>query len=269
MSLGATSLLHEAYLDLSERDGSDVPRPPALHGLRRPGDARPDHRLRPQPPGPEARRAVRADGARHRCGRSPWPTGPRARAGSATRSTSWPASTPSWPRSWTSSSSAASPSTEIAAMKGISERTVQRHWQKARLYLHAPSATRRSAREPADAMRPRPIATAGSGQPAISTRRSTCRPKRAPRGWRRIRGEPARAGGRDRRLLAEYEALEQRPTFSKARLRWQPTARRPDRACSVGAYRLVSSRSATAAWARLAGRAHRRPVRRSASPSSC
>jgi DNA-directed RNA polymerase specialized sigma24 family protein len=25
---------------------------------------------------------------------------------------------------------------EIAAMKGISERTVQRNWQKARIYLH-------------------------------------------------------------------------------------------------------------------------------------
>ena len=26
--------------------------------------------------------------------------------------------------------------TEIAAMRGASERTVQRHWEKARLYLH-------------------------------------------------------------------------------------------------------------------------------------
>jgi RNA polymerase sigma factor (sigma-70 family) len=26
--------------------------------------------------------------------------------------------------------------TEIAAMRGLSERSVQRHWQKARLYLH-------------------------------------------------------------------------------------------------------------------------------------
>lgn len=25
---------------------------------------------------------------------------------------------------------------EIAAMKGVSERTVQRHWEKARIYLH-------------------------------------------------------------------------------------------------------------------------------------
>jgi DNA-directed RNA polymerase specialized sigma24 family protein len=25
---------------------------------------------------------------------------------------------------------------EIAAMRGVSERTVQRHWEKARLYLH-------------------------------------------------------------------------------------------------------------------------------------
>jgi DNA-directed RNA polymerase specialized sigma24 family protein len=25
---------------------------------------------------------------------------------------------------------------EIAAMRGVSERTIQRHWEKARLYLH-------------------------------------------------------------------------------------------------------------------------------------
>ena len=25
---------------------------------------------------------------------------------------------------------------EIAAMRGVSERTVQRHWEKARIYLH-------------------------------------------------------------------------------------------------------------------------------------
>ena len=86
---GATTLLHEAYLDISGRDGGGLPRPRALHGLRGAGDARPDHRLRAQPPGPEARRRVRDHLARR-------PTSPTARRraassrGSATRSTSSP-----------------------------------------------------------------------------------------------------------------------------------------------------------------------------------
>ena len=49
LTLGATTLLHEAYLDLSQpRRG--VPRPRALLRLCRARDARPDHRLRARAP---------------------------------------------------------------------------------------------------------------------------------------------------------------------------------------------------------------------------
>ena len=68
-TLGTTTLLHEAYLEHLRPRGHALPRPRALHGLRGQGHARPDHRLRAEPAGPEARRRIRDH--RHRRRRRP------------------------------------------------------------------------------------------------------------------------------------------------------------------------------------------------------
>ena len=49
------------------------------------------------------------------------------------------------PRSWTSKFFCGFSFAEIAAMRDVSERTVQRSWEKARLYLHHAIAAARSA----------------------------------------------------------------------------------------------------------------------------
>ena len=91
--------------------------------------------------GAEARRRPRHHLARHADGGDSRRAGD-ARATSVRRSTSWPSSSPSSPTSSTSSSSAASAVAEIAAMRGVSERTVQRQWEKARLLLFRALAAR-------------------------------------------------------------------------------------------------------------------------------
>ena len=85
-------------------------------------------------PCPEARRRVRADYIRHRrrgvryADESP-PT-------SATRSTRLPGAEPSLAELVELKFFCGFKFAEIAAMPGVCERTVQRHWRKARIYLH-------------------------------------------------------------------------------------------------------------------------------------
>ena len=64
--LGATTLLHEAYLAICDRSGRGIPRPRALHGLRGARHARADHRRRAGPPGAEARGRPVSHHAGHR-----------------------------------------------------------------------------------------------------------------------------------------------------------------------------------------------------------
>ena len=135
VTLGATTLLHEAYLDISDRERRRVSRPQPVHGLRLPRDARADHRLRAPPPGAEARRRVRD----HR--RSP-PTSPDAGADAdelarRQRGAGWLEATDArLARIVDLKFFCGFSFVEIAAMLGVSERTVQRDWEKARIYLH-------------------------------------------------------------------------------------------------------------------------------------
>ena len=54
ITMGATTLLHEAYLDLSAGRTAAFPDRTALSEVRLPGNARSGHRLRPKPTGTEA-----------------------------------------------------------------------------------------------------------------------------------------------------------------------------------------------------------------------
>ncbi len=71
MSVSATTLLHEAYLNIAGPGGSALSRSRAVHGVCRAGDAPPDHRSRAEPPGRQARRPVRNHVAPHRHRREP------------------------------------------------------------------------------------------------------------------------------------------------------------------------------------------------------
>ena len=64
--LGVTTLLHEAYLSISGKEGTVFVDHAALHGLRGPRHARADHRRRAAAAVREAGRAVRDHLARHR-----------------------------------------------------------------------------------------------------------------------------------------------------------------------------------------------------------
>ena len=86
ITISATTLLHEAYLDNAAREGT-------------PRDARPHHRLRATATGPDARWPVRNHLARRRRPRTS-STIARSRS-SATRSTSWRRWRRRWPRCWT------------------------------------------------------------------------------------------------------------------------------------------------------------------------
>ena len=135
-ALGATSLLHEAYLDIAQREGLAFPdrarfltyaarvmRGLIIDGLRsrqarKRGGGFEITSIDGKDVGGAARRAM-----------------PRRSSGSARRSTSSPPWSRRSRRSSTSSSSAVSPSPRSRASAGSSERTVQRHWDKARIYL--------------------------------------------------------------------------------------------------------------------------------------
>ena len=132
VTLGATTLLHEAYLDISGREGAAFPdrnrfmgyASRVMRGLiidyarsrqaQKRGGAVRDH----------------VDGHRRR--RRGGPDAGPARRSSATRSTSSTPSTRGWRGSSTSSSSAASRSPRSPRCMDVSERTVQRDWEKAR-----------------------------------------------------------------------------------------------------------------------------------------
>jgi RNA polymerase sigma factor (TIGR02999 family) len=65
---------------------------------------------------------------------------------------------------------------EIAAMRGVSERTVQRQWEKARLFLH---------RTMSEGAKPSRTPPGGAPSARISTWRSIFRRRTATAGWRR------------------------------------------------------------------------------------
>ena len=124
-------------------------------------------------------------------------------------------------------------------MRGVSERTVQRHWEKARIYLHRAIRDATSSRDRARraCLATQPGALAG-GQSAISTRRSSSAADErdawlaalrgaGPGARRRRRGAARRAHGARRRRL---------PRSAAAAPASGGVARRPD----VGAYTLVS-----------------------------
>lgn len=134
VTLGATSLLHEAYLDLSRVDGNRFP-----------------DRQRFMAYAARVMRGLIIDYARHR------QTQKRGGKFELTTISTDVADSVSDTRELTEVSAALDELAkvdpdladvvdlkffcgfsfaEIAAMKGISERTVQRNWQKARLYLH-------------------------------------------------------------------------------------------------------------------------------------
>ena len=111
---------------------------------------------------------------------------------------------------------------EIAAMQHVSERTVQRHWEKARL-----CCSTRCDRRDAPGRRSAVIAArAGSGSAAASTRRSSWRRPSAQPGWRRSSAASPR--------LADERGGAARPSTmptlaeasSKARRRCRPRRRR-------------------------------------------
>ena len=133
VTLGATSLLHEAYLNLSRREAAfpDQHRFMAyaarvMRGLIIDYAA--------QPPGAEAWRKIRADGDQYRCRRAAGEATDLAQVSDAldelAKIDALLAEVVDL-KFFCGFSFA-----EIAAMKGVSERTVQRNWQKARLFLH-------------------------------------------------------------------------------------------------------------------------------------
>lgn len=134
VSLGATSLLHEAYLDLSHVDGAKFPDRQHFMGYAA-----------------RVMRGLVIDYARHRQAQK------RGGKFELTSITTDVADVAANPQELSDIGAAldelagVDPAladvvdlkffcgftfAEIAAMKGISERTVQRNWQKARLYLH-------------------------------------------------------------------------------------------------------------------------------------
>ena len=135
LTLGATTLLHEAYLT-STAGTHGVPGPPALPGIRLARDARPHHRLRPPEARAEARRRDHASPILTRT-TSRLPATRRSSSSSAQRSTSWRQSTRALAELVDLKFFCGFSFGEIAAMRGVSERTVQRDWAKARVLLHA------------------------------------------------------------------------------------------------------------------------------------
>ena len=129
-----TTLLHEAYLGFARREGLQFPdenrflgyAARAMRGLVI--DAIRSRYTEKR--GSEMTFVPVAD----RC-RPPWAR-PKRWSGLATPSRISPGSSRHWPSSSTSPSSAVSRFTEIAAIRGVTERTVQRDWAKARLLLH-------------------------------------------------------------------------------------------------------------------------------------
>ena len=111
-----------------------LPRPQPVHGLRGAGHARPGHRLRAPPPGAEARRRVRDHllderrrrSAGRRRGADPLERCPR-RAGRPRAGLAQVVDLKFF---------CGFTLLEIAEMQSVTERTVQRHWDKARIYLH-------------------------------------------------------------------------------------------------------------------------------------
>ena len=152
LSLGTTTLLHEAYLDLAGRDGVRFPdrarfmsyAARAMRGLvidyvrwsraqKRGGGA---YEI-----------TLTRDGAH---ARPPPAATRRSCSGSPTRSTSWPASSPALAQLVDLHFFCGYTFGEIAELRGVSERTVQRDWRKARLLLHHTLMDDAQARPPAE-----------------------------------------------------------------------------------------------------------------------
>ena len=251
----ARSLSH----DLGQgRDG--LPRSRAVHGLRRPRDARVDHRRRPAPPGAEARR----------------------------RSSRSPRSAPTRRRTCADAQELAriSDALDELAKVDAGPRRDRRSEVLLRLLLrrdrgHARrlgadraaqlgegphlSAPRDRRRE-ADRVRPscrRSALIAGAPSARTWTRRSRSpREERAP-GWRRIRARDAALAADLRTLLAEHEAVHESHFLERAVPLPPHTALTASLAGqTLGAYRLDLADRSGRHGQRVAGRALRRPLRR-------
>ena len=271
VTLGATTLLHDAYLDMSGRDGRGVSRPQPLHGLRRAGDARPDHRLRAQPAGAEARRPVRDHLDSHRRRRGGARTSRSARIERRARRAG---------RRRRPAGADRRPQVLLRLFvrrdrrhAGVSERTVQRDWEKARIYLH--HVLRESAavdrdvvfRPPVSDLPDRRAEDERNGQRPLAARRVRHLDQALELRARRPRGL---AGGAAARRHRDSPPTSRRCSTSIAgSLPSGSSSRRrltPPRATLAG----VSDRRLHARLAdrprrhgqRLAGRAQRRPLRR-------
>ena len=141
LSLGATTLLHEAYLDMSGRAGTAFPDRPRFMGYAARVMRGAHHRLRPPPAGPEARRRLRD----HRRS-TPASTSPRRRRRSSSPErrpwTSWPPWIRGSRRSSTSSSSAASPSSRSRRCGPLGAHRAARLGQGAHLPARGAAARR-------------------------------------------------------------------------------------------------------------------------------
>jgi RNA polymerase sigma factor (TIGR02999 family) len=139
MGLGATTLLHEAYLDMARRDGASFPDRARFMGYAS-----------------RVMRGLIIDHARERCavkrGGEFQITSIRTEAGEhATDFAELADISDALDALSTEESSLAEivdlkffcgfSFAEIAAMRGVSERTVQRQWEKARIYLHRALST--------------------------------------------------------------------------------------------------------------------------------
>ena len=135
MTLGTTTLLHEAYLDMARLEGAVFPdrgrfmgyAAKVMRGLII------DH--------VRNRKAIKRGGAVPHLlarGRRRVPQRRRERScrGSARPSTSWARSSRSWRSIVDLKFFCGFSFIEIAAMRSLNERTVRRSWEKARIYLH-------------------------------------------------------------------------------------------------------------------------------------
>ena len=256
--------------------------PPRLLRLRQPCDALGDHRRGARAPGRAPRRWTCTPDAQHPDRRQRARRRREVLQRARGAATSWRRPSRAWPRWWRCATSAATAKQEIAEALDLTERTVRRDWDKARLLLGAmlamesgrpgnracpvrgrsssvrqlrnhSSRHRTMPLNPTDLVDPEPPARRGAGPGARAERdalaRRPCR-RRAPPSARRACA----------RCLPSTVA-DSKPTSCRAARSWpccawtmepwrMPATRRPvPTACA---------RSAAAAWARVAGRTGRR-----------
>ena len=134
-TLGTTTLLHEAYLDISGRAGAVFPdrarfmayASRVMRGLI----ISYVRNRQAQKRGGRFELTTIDEGVADACAERP-----RVCSASATRSTSWPRPIPELAQVVDLKFFCGFSLREIATMRGVSERTVQRDWEKARIFLH-------------------------------------------------------------------------------------------------------------------------------------